>query len=635
MGKVDIQTSGNTTTIALEGDTGKVTVGGGGQQGTLIIKNSAGTEMIRIGCKWVPLANGGFFENEIVMFDGAGEELIRLGGTGQSLTLRDNANKERVAIQGHNGDFIIRNASGVEVIRLNGSTGDVGVGGGGQNGDIKLRDSANLDKIRLASNPAKLEILDGANFARISLDGDLADVSIGGATKGGDLILRNAAGSDRLHLEGDPGVVTFRKPNGSPTIRLDGGVADVAIGGVGEDGDIVIKGGPDDVRIRLDAGGGPQAAERLYLDGASGTITCGGSVVGGTVVLKNETGQERISLRAVGNVGHVAILPAGSTAASVFLSADGSIQAGAAGKEGVLLLRDANSREIVRVTASSADILAGCKGRGANVHLVPASSTADAPSAATSSIHLNADDGSIRAGGAGKEGFLLLRDANSREVVRINSSSADIFAGCKGRGANFHLVPASSTADAPSAATSSIHLNADDGTIRVGAGGKDGLVLVRNKDGVERVRIDGAAGDVILANADCAEEFDTVADTVAAPGSVLVIGDDERLTLATEAYDRRVAGVVSGAGSYRPGIVLGRSQESRNRPAVALVGKVFCFVDAEHGDIRVGDLLVSSTTPGHAMAAKDAARTPGAVLGKALRAWSGGRGMIPILVSLQ
>jgi hypothetical protein len=35
------------------------------------------------------------------------------------------------------------------------------------------------------------------------------------------------------------------------------------------------------------------------------------------------------------------------------------------------------------------------------------------------------------------------------------------------------------------------------------------------------------------------------------------------------------------------------------------------------------------------MAATDAFRTPGAVLGKALRAWSAGRGMIPILVSLQ
>jgi hypothetical protein len=62
---------------------------------------------------------------------------------------------------------------------------------------------------------------------------------------------------------------------------------------------------------------------------------------------------------------------------------------------------------------------------------------------------------------------------------------------------------------------------------------------------------------------------------------------------------------------------------------------VYCNVDAAFGAIGIGDLLVSSPTPGHAMAASDPRRWPGAVIGKALRAWSGGRGSIPILVSLQ
>ena len=50
---------------------------------------------------------------------------------------------------------------------------------------------------------------------------------------------------------------------------------------------------------------------------------------------------------------------------------------------------------------------------------------------------------------------------------------------------------------------------------------------------------------------------------------------------------------------------------------------------------RGPDLLVSSTTPGHALVAADPALWPGAVLGKALRPWSEGRGLIPILVTLQ
>ena len=39
---------------------------------------------------------------------------------------------------------------------------------------------------------------------------------------------------------------------------------------------------------------------------------------------------------------------------------------------------------------------------------------------------------------------------------------------------------------------------------------------------------------------------------------MLVITDDERLAPFAREYDRRVAGVVSGAGDYRPGIVLDR-----------------------------------------------------------------------------
>jgi hypothetical protein len=66
-----------------------------------------------------------------------------------------------------------------------------------------------------------------------------------------------------------------------------------------------------------------------------------------------------------------------------------------------------------------------------------------------------------------------------------------------------------------------------------------------------------------------------------------------------------------------------------------MLGKVFCRVDATYGPIGVGDLLTTSPTQGHAMAARDRVRTPGAVLGKALGARTSGTGLIPILVALQ
>jgi hypothetical protein len=95
-----------------------------------------------------------------------------------------------------------------------------------------------------------------------------------------------------------------------------------------------------------------------------------------------------------------------------------------------------------------------------------------------------------------------------------------------------------------------------------------------------------------------------------------------------------VAGVVSGAGEYKPGIVLDR-RGNGNRVPVALVGKVYCQVDAEFAAIAVGDLLTTSATPGHAMRATNPLEAFGAVIGKALRPLASGRGLIPILVALQ
>jgi hypothetical protein len=66
-----------------------------------------------------------------------------------------------------------------------------------------------------------------------------------------------------------------------------------------------------------------------------------------------------------------------------------------------------------------------------------------------------------------------------------------------------------------------------------------------------------------------------------------------------------------------------------------LSGKVYCRVDASYDCVEVGDLLVSSPTRGHAMKGSDPMRAFGAVIGKALRRLETGRGLIPILVSLQ
>jgi hypothetical protein len=66
------------------------------------------------------------------------------------------------------------------------------------------------------------------------------------------------------------------------------------------------------------------------------------------------------------------------------------------------------------------------------------------------------------------------------------------------------------------------------------------------------------------------------------------------------------------------------------------MGKVYCKVDAQSGDISVGDLLTTSSTPGHAMKADDPLKAFGCVIGKALQSLPAGqKGLIPILVALQ
>src|SRR5258705_704461 len=108
-----------------------------------------------------------------------------------------------------------------------------------------------------------------------------------------------------------------------------------------------------------------------------------------------------------------------------------------------------------------------------------------------------------------------------------------------------------------------------------------------------------------------------------------------RLEQSKGAYDKKVAGVISGAGEYKPGIVLDKKQSQNRRLPVALVGKVYCKVDAQYSSIEVGDLLTSSPTPGHAMKARDTLKAFGAVIGKALRPLDTGTGLIPILIALQ
>jgi len=304
----------------------------------------------------------------------------------------------------------------------------------------------------------------------------------------------------------------------------------------------------------------------------------------------------------------------------------GDIRLGGNGQEGTVLINDINGVQAIQLNGKG-NVYLGGKSIGGNLAVQRADGSP--------SLHLSGDGGNIK-----------LLDAKGVEAIALNNRG-NVYLGGKGIGGNLDVRRADGS--------DSLHLSGDGGHIKLldangveaialnnrgnvylGGRGITGDLSIRRADGSESIHLDGEAGDIKLLGADCAEDFDVAdAATDIGPGNVMVIDQDGKLRLSDQEYDKKVAGVVSGAGDYRPGIVLGKSEIQAGRSPIALVGKVFCKVDASYTPIEVGDLLTTSPTAGHAMKAIDPFNAFGAVIGKALRPLRSGQGLIPILIALQ
>lgn len=135
------------------------------------------------------------------------------------------------------------------------------------------------------------------------------------------------------------------------------------------------------------------------------------------------------------------------------------------------------------------------------------------------------------------------------------------------------------------------------------------------------------------------------------PGDVMVIdpSGDREIVQSSEPRSALVAGIYS----TEPGFL--GSEREWDKPAqdaeevgtysmkdmaaefdevpLAVVGIVPCKVSAENGAINAGDLLVTSSTPGHAM--RDQDPKAGTIVAKAMQSLSSGTGVIKVLVTLQ
>ena len=121
--------------------------------------------------------------------------------------------------------------------------------------------------------------------------------------------------------------------------------------------------------------------------------------------------------------------------------------------------------------------------------------------------------------------------------------------------------------------------------------------------------------------ADLAEKYTT--DQEYEPGTVVVVGGDAEATACSSYSDHKVLGIISTAPAY----LMNSTSEGQD---VALIGRVPCKVI---GPIERGDLLVTSSTAGHAEAWDPQNVVPGSIIGKALEAKAdSGVGVIEVAV---
>ncbi len=316
----------------------------------------------------------------------------------------------------------------------------------------------------------------------------------------------------------------------------------------------------------------------ITLNGGNGNIYAGGNGEAGDIQLRTDSGEKTIMLKG----------------------RNASLTAGGNGQDGDIILKSNAGERRIRLDGQGGNAWFG--GNGDDGDIVIFNETGDNKTLSKATIHLNGQKADITAGGNGEDGDIILKNGSGNTRIRLDGASGNAYLGGNGTAGDIMIFPSGGNNTTLSQAT--IHL-------------------------------DGQSGDIRLSGADCAENFNVAGIDQIEPGTVLVISQENMLKQSEIAYDKKVVGVVSGAGKYRPGIILDKDNSSDKGMPVALAGKVYCKVDARHTPVEAGDLLTTSHTPGYAMKADEPLKAFGAVIGKALHPLQGETGLIPILVALQ
>jgi hypothetical protein len=439
-----------------------------------------------------------------------------------------------------------------------------------------------------------VDITNAGGGITIQLDGNTATVSIGGSSTGGVLVVNAPAG---------------------PALRFDALGAILRLGAAGNAADLSIRDASDRETLAFQAG---TALLRIGIEGNGGDIDVQDSA--GRQIFHVASANAVVRIGNSGNAGDFVVHDANGREALQFEGGNAVLRIGNRDNEGDLIVRDNENREVFHFDGGNAVLRIGTAGNEGDI------SVRDGRDREV--FQFDSEFAVLRIGAAGNEGDLIVRDNENREVFHFDGGNAVLRIGTTGNEGDISVRDASNR--------EVFQFDSQFAVLRVGAAGNEGDIICRDDAGNESIHLNGGAGDIILRNADVAEQFD-IADAVEAPpGTVMALAGDGTLAPTASAYDRTVVGVVAGGGRYRSGIVMDhREPGAGRRVPIAMVGKAACRVDARHGPVRVGDLLTSSPTPGCAMRAQDPAQAFGAVIGKALTPLDEGTGLVEMIISLQ
>ncbi len=404
----------------------------------------------------------------------------------------------------------------------------------------------------------------------------------------------------------------FHNASGTPGISLFGGSSQVSV--YGDDG-------LENARLG-GTGSGQLLLRNSLANNATAVNLSAQGATGGQLVLANTNGSSRAILEGENTGGFLTLY-----------SADGSIGAILYGNEGqgsgALSLRNTNGSPRFRAFGGPSSGSLSLYNNAGNLSVDAYSYGGEE---GVVSVHNNAGVQNVylwgRQSDGAQDGEIGLKKANGTQTVTIQAG--------EGAGGSQMLMN-------NAAGRVTVQLDAD------ASGVAGGYLALYDSTGARTITLDAAgSGDgrvttqvlQITGGSDLSENFEINAEKEALePGMIVSIdpGNIGELVLSQKACDKRVAGIISGAGGVRTGMLMGQAgTKADGKHPVALTGRVYCWVDADAGGaVEAGDLITTSDTPGHGMKVTNHAVASGSIIGKAMSPLEKGRGLVLVLVSLQ